>query len=597
VKRGTVLALVLGAVVAAAAGGWMAGRRIVSPAEAASRARPPEPSLITVEVERRTLSADVIARGDIVFDDPVTVTLSGTLGAEGGAVVTGIPEEGAELAEGALLIEVSERPVFVLQGVIPSYRDLRPGAQGVDVLQIEQALARLGHLDEAPDETWTSATGAAVQAMYDQAGYRANGADETETAALEAARSRVTSAERAVADAQRAIEDASGAAKSEVLAAKAEAEAAHDAAELAEITARGANDAAARALATAESDLEDARAEADRAAKRLAQAEAGTHPDTGQPPTPAELADLRAAEDAAAKGVTTAETAVADAEQAVTQTEAEQEALVRQAKAAAEVADARLDEVLAPPDRSALVASRDAAAEELADARDELAELQASVGTWVPAGEIVFLKRVPVRVDSLAVTLGGAVSGPVMTVSGSEITMRVSVQEGDAPRLEVGDAVTVDEDSLETPLQGEITSIAEQAQGGRVAVEVALETVPADLIGANVKVVMPVESTAGEVLAVPAAALSATADGSARVEVEDEPGVTRFVEVVPGLAAEGLVEITPVNGEIAAGDRVVVGRADGDQPAGDEAGDETGDEAPGDTGSDGAETTTGETDG
>jgi ABC-type multidrug transport system fused ATPase/permease subunit len=121
-----------------------------------------------------------------------------------------------------------------------------------------------------------------------------------------------------------------------------------------------------------------------------------------------------------------------------------------------------------------------------------------------------------VRVDQLAVTLGGTISGPFVTVSGSEIALRMQVQESDAARLTVGDTVFVDEDILEEPLEGVISSIAERGTGGRVAVEVVLETVPEELVGANVKVVIPIESTAGEVLAVPAAALSAVADGSVR---------------------------------------------------------------------------------
>ena len=89
------------------------------------------------------------------------------------------------------MVEVVGRPVFLMQGLIPVYRDLRPGAEGIDVLQFEEALARLGFLSEAPDEVWASATGAAVQAFYDQAGYRANAADESELAALDSARERV----------------------------------------------------------------------------------------------------------------------------------------------------------------------------------------------------------------------------------------------------------------------------------------------------------------------------------------------------------------------------------------------------------------------
>jgi hypothetical protein len=563
-KRGTALALILGVVVAAAGGGWLAGRNITSPAEAAARAQPPEPSLITVAVEQTALSADVIARGDIVFDDPVSVSLSGATGeSEVPPVVTKLPEQGAELAEGALMVEVVGRPVFLMQGLIPVYRDLRPGAEGIDVLQFEEALARLGYLSESPDEVWTSATGAAVQAMYDEAGYRANAADESELASLDSARDRVRLAGQGVTAAENDLSSITGAAQSDILDARAQVSSADDGLELAKVTRDGANAAAARELTNAEAAAADAVAAAEEAAARLAEAEAGTHPDTGLPPTPDELAVLREEDVAARSERAAAESTAAAAAQAVTETKVAQDSAVRQAESALAIAKARLDEVLSPPDRSSLRAAVDAAREELANAREDLAELEASVGTWVPAGEIVFLERVPVRVDQLAVTLGGTISGPFVTVSGSEIALRMQVQESDAARLTVGDTVFVDEDVLEEPLEGVISSIAERGTGGRVPVEVVLETVPEELVGANVKVVIPIESTAGEVLAVPAAALSAVADGSVRVEVEDEPGVTRFVTVEPGLAAGGLVEITPIDGEIQPGARVVVGQADG----------------------------------
>lgn len=555
------------AVVIASAGvGWWAGRSIESPAEAAARAEPPEPSLITVAVEQSRLSADVIARGDIVFDDPVTIRLSGAGGAAGVTpVVTRLPGEGAELAEGALIIEVAGRPVFLLEGVIPTYRDMRPGAEGIDVMQLESAMQRLGFLAEEPDEVWTGTTGAAVQAFYDAAGYRANAADESEQAALDAARERVRLASQGVNDAQKAVDQASGASRSEILAASEEVKAAEDAVALAVLAEKGANDAAARQVARARTTFAAAEDDAAVATERLAQALAGTHPDTGQPPTADELAALRAADDAAQLALAVASDELASSLQAQQQTAAEQAAIVRQARSRLEIAKARLNEVLAPPDRSGLVAIVASARQELSAAQEELADLQVSVGTWMPAAELVFLERVPVRVDALAVTLGSVVDGPVMTVSGSKITLRVQLDEADADRVEIGDPVLVDEDGLEAPLEGTIATIAEQAAGGRVLVEVTLESIPQELIGANVKVVIPIESTAGEVLAVPAAALSATADGSTRVEVEDEPGVTRFVEVIPGLAAGGLVEITPVDGPLAAGDRVVVGQASTDE--------------------------------
>jgi multidrug efflux pump subunit AcrA (membrane-fusion protein) len=94
----------------------------------------------------------------------------------------------------------------------------------------------------------------------------------------------------------------------------------------------------------------------------------------------------------------------------------------------------------------------------------------------------------------------------------------------------------------------------------RIYLEVTPSQLPAEIIGANVKVTIAVSSTGGEVLAVPAAALSATANGSTILQVENEDTTLRTVTVEPGLAAGGLVEVTPIEGELAEGDRVVVGR-------------------------------------
>ena len=72
---------------------------------------------------------------------------------------------------------------------------------------------------------------------------------------------------------------------------------------------------------------------------------------------------------------------------------------------------------------------------------------------------------------------------------------------------------------------------------------------------------LPIQSTGKAVLAVPIAAVSIAGDGSSRVEVEDTASKpTRFVTVIPGLAAEGYVEITPIAGQrLVEGDLVVVG--------------------------------------
>ena len=57
---------------------------------------------------------------------------------------------------------------------------------------------------------------------------------------------------------------------------------------------------------------------------------------------------------------------------------------------------------------------------------------------------------------------------------------------------------------------------------------------------------------------VPISALFLAADGTSRVQV-DNHGKLEFVEVKPGLSADGFVEITPVDGTLSAGQLVLVG--------------------------------------
>jgi len=193
VRRNVLLGGVIAAVVVAAGLGWFFGSRIRSPAEAAADAEPPEASNITVQVVSEVLSADVITRGDIVYDEPLSVSLSGSFAeTPEKLVVTRAVEVDAELAEGDVAVEVVGRPVFFLTGEIPMYRDLRPGATGDDVLQVEEALARMGFLGITPDNVWNQDTGAAVAAWYQDAGYRPNGLSEEDEVALRAARDRVT---------------------------------------------------------------------------------------------------------------------------------------------------------------------------------------------------------------------------------------------------------------------------------------------------------------------------------------------------------------------------------------------------------------------
>ncbi|MBN2177479.1 MAG: hypothetical protein JW722_07465 [Demequinaceae bacterium] len=563
--RNRTVSSALGLVVVAGAVGWIAGSQIVSPAEAASRADAPKPSLITVAVEERVLSADIIARGSIGFDDPITLSLGGSTGdPEAKPIVTFIAPEGTELKEGSVAVEIAGRPVILLVGEIDVYRDMRPGSEGLDVEQLEQALVRLGFLAKA-DSTWDNATGAAIQAMYAAVGYEANTTTDSELASLKAAREYVRSASQALSDAEKAIAAAGDVSASALLAAQAAVAGAQDAVALAQAQRTAAIAAANGALDEANAALSSAESAVTLAESRLAEAEAGIHPDTGLPPTPSELAQLESDVAVAEVALVAAHTQVTIATNAVTTTTIEHDSYVASAQRTLGIAQAQLTELQTPGDLTALYRARDAARRDLQSANEELIKIEARIGTWLPSGEIIFLPSMPVQVVDVIAKRGDILSGPFITVSGADIAMIVSLQESDARHLTVGDQVIIDEpELLAEPVDARIAEIPEASPSGRVQMKVELETLPPEIIGANVRVRIPIESTSGAVLVVPAAALSAIANGDTRVEVEDpsHPGDTRFVTVITGLAADGVVEVHPVDGSLVQGDRVVVGYAD-----------------------------------
>jgi len=155
----------------------------------------------------------------------------------------------------------------------------------------------------------------------------------------------------------------------------------------------------------------------------------------------------------------------------------------------------------------------------------------------------------------------------VMTVSNSQLAVDGALALNDAKLVRTGAAVTIEAPDSDVRATGAVSEIADTpgtrgVDPQRYYLGVTFtQNAPVALVGASVVLTITVSSTEGDVLALPIAALSVSADGSSRVQVQ-EPGVgTRNVKVTPGLAAKGLVAVTPVDGTLAAGDLVVVGRS------------------------------------
>ena len=186
-SRLPVLAGLLGGVVAIAGAGYLAGTRVQSAAETAARTSPPPPSVITVPVERRVLSTEVITRGTVQFGAAREVTLPSSSLKAGSRIVTATTPAGTEVKEGDVALAISGRPVFILQGAQPAYRDLGPGTSGADVRQLEAALVRLGFDPGPVDGLYDEATGKAVERWYASAGWSAQGPSLEQIAAWRAA--------------------------------------------------------------------------------------------------------------------------------------------------------------------------------------------------------------------------------------------------------------------------------------------------------------------------------------------------------------------------------------------------------------------------
>ncbi|MFG2465225.1 efflux RND transporter periplasmic adaptor subunit [Streptomyces canus] len=209
-RRRWVAAVSVGSTLLAVAG-FAASQVIKSPAQAAADTKPPAADVLTAPVERRVLKETVVLRGTVAAGQSVTVAPVAS-GGEGAAepVVTKLPvDAGDTIRAGQLLLEVSGRPVFVLKGELPVYRDLKPGAKGDDVAQLQKALRNLGHgTGNDPSGAFRAGTKSALQAFYAGLGYDPRPAVDDDGEAVEAAEEGVRAAERALEQAQSAADTA-----------------------------------------------------------------------------------------------------------------------------------------------------------------------------------------------------------------------------------------------------------------------------------------------------------------------------------------------------------------------------------------------------
>ncbi|MEV8015876.1 peptidoglycan-binding protein [Streptomyces sp. NPDC086554] len=166
------IAVAAGSVLIAAVG-LSAGSFIKSPQQVAAEKEPPPADVLTAKVEKRVLRDSLNTRGKVSAGRIIEVAAGATGPDALKPIVTKVrvtPQ--SPIKAGAMLLEISGRPVFALEGPIPAYRDLKPGTHGDDVRQLQRALQRLGH-GVAGDRSglYGPGTKAAVASLYARMGY------------------------------------------------------------------------------------------------------------------------------------------------------------------------------------------------------------------------------------------------------------------------------------------------------------------------------------------------------------------------------------------------------------------------------------------
>ncbi|HUR06276.1 MAG TPA: peptidoglycan-binding protein [Nonomuraea sp.] len=570
--RGKLL-LVLAVVLVVAGTGWGVGTLLRSPADEAAARKPPRPSLVTAAVERRKLVATVVVSGTLEYGSPYPVSLAGVVGgSETAQRATRAPRRGT-LAEGAVMMEVNGRPVFVFAGTVPMHRGIVSGAEGADVRQLQKALRRLGYRAPATG-VFDRATSAAVSRLYAKRGYEAQQPTLELRQQRDELRRAVRTAQEVLTTERQALDQGKDVLPLKVKLANArqdlkEAEQALKSARAQQYTTEDAakGEAAESAVRAAEEKLLAAQQELTQATTTPTPTTPATAssptPDptaapTAGPPADTRLLELRVAN--ARADLAAARSALDRVQEETGSTRAkrliELGKNVRVAREAAVTAEQALRQArqLSPVKLKVANAERD-----LAAARALLAEFSRTYGTTVPPGEVVFLPKLPARLHKPTVKAGELVDKSVATVTSSTFVVSGSVDVAEAERVKTGLNASIETEAGKT-VTGTVTSIGGRDAKGAVPVTI----IPASmkglkkLAGAPVTVRVTIGATDREVLVVPAAAVVTAVDGKARVQVEIAPDRTKEVEVRTGLSADGAVEVT---GDLKPGDQVVINSA------------------------------------
>ena len=179
--------------------------------------------------------------------------------------------------------------------------------------------------------------------------------------------------------------------------------------------------------------------------------------------------------------------------------------------------------------------------------------------------EVLHIPSGGVEINGVAYLASGAGTHPTLVIAHGWPGNEKNLDLAQAVRRAGWNAVTFNyRGSWGSPGEFHFTQVPEDATAvisylHQPAVAAKYGIDPKRIEGLNLRVTIPIESTDGEVLAVPVAALVTDAGGTTEVRVHRDDGYVD-VPVTPGLSAEGFAEVTPTASGLAEGDLVVVGQ-------------------------------------
>ena len=144
---------------------------IESPHDVAAQSAAPPAATLTAVARWQVLREAITVQGIVRSPRNITLTARAPYAT---VTLTRMPAKpGDRVKPGDVIAEIDGRPVFVLRGRLPAYRDLHRGDHGPDVAQLQRALQSLGYADSDPPGYFEQSTALALLLFYRNLGYDA----------------------------------------------------------------------------------------------------------------------------------------------------------------------------------------------------------------------------------------------------------------------------------------------------------------------------------------------------------------------------------------------------------------------------------------